>query len=252
MLKKSTERLLEDLIKITGTSVEKGQIEHKKNEEKTVLKIRNKLMKYEDEIRALKSELNTKKRVIKEIRESLEELLSIQKLSQTIRSEKDPGKIFYTLVELSEKVLPIEMSEIFLLDKTSNVISSLGVQGRQGKLEEDIMKFLEEGIVDWVIDEKKIIVIPDFETLSNDAVTEYKKNYVFVPLIFTGEATGLFMIYTSKEEKTFTNQNLELLSLLTEQAAMAIENYRIKEQLKQLQKECNQSKEGQTVMNGAM
>jgi len=222
-----------------------------KNKEKlnrTLMDIQKMMIRYDDEIKEVRKELRLKNKLVREVKESMEELLSIQKLSQTIRFAKNPEEIYSTLVELSKKVVPIEMSEIFLFDRKTNEISSLGGRDIQDKLKKEIQRFIEEGIVDWVIDEKKIIVIPDLETISNEGLEDLKRNFVFIPLIVSGEGMGVFLIYTPKKEKTFTKQNLELLALLTEQAAIAIENYKIKEKLQKIQKEYNESKEGQMVV----
>ena len=246
---KKIEKLIDRCAKIVDDDFSIKNTEGKNKLKEYFDQLKAQIKDYEKELKTIRKKLKAKEKIVREVKESMEELLSIQKLSQTIRFAKNPEDIYSTLVELSKKVVPIELSGIFLFDKETNEISSLGVKTVHKKLEKDIERFLEEGIVDWVIDEKKTIVIPDIETVSNENIEGLKRNFVFIPLITKGEGRGIFLIYTPKEEKTFTGQNLELLTILTEQAAIAIENYVVKEKLNEYQKrECSKTKEGKVLV----
>ena len=81
--------------------------------------------------------------------------------------------------------------------------------------------YIEDGIVDYVLREKRSIVLPDINT-SLDEFDE--KNFVIVPLVLRNEGIGIYLIHTNKKQIDFTNQILLLLSILANQTAVAVEN----------------------------
>jgi GAF domain-containing protein len=79
-------------------------------------------------------------------------------------------------------------------------------------------------------------VVSDIETIYNETESGTERNYVFVPLFVLSEGVGMYIIYTSKPKNEFTKQDLELLNIIAEQAAIAIENFRINKKLRNLEK----------------
>jgi two-component system NtrC family sensor kinase len=82
--------------------------------------------------------------------------------------------------------------------------------------------------VDWVIAEKKTVIIPDLEHM---LATSSSRNFVIVPLILRSQGIGIFIIHTEKPQQEFSNQDIQLLSVLANQAAVGVENWRTYKQL---------------------
>ena len=143
------------------------------------------------------------------------------------------------LIELTKQVVPIEDANIFLLDSRSTGLTSLTPAGSDRLLEE-AQEQLESGIVDWVFSEKKTVVIPDLKNLIGDSPA---KNFVIVPLIMRNRGVGIYLIHTSKSQSDFSNQDLQLLTVLSNQAAAGVENWRTYEQLAQANTELKTSEE---------
>ena len=93
---------------------------------------------------------------------------------------------------------------------------------------------VEAGIVDWVIDERKSVVIPDLEHM---LARTSGRNFVIVPLILQSEGIGIYMIHTEKPQQEFSNQDVQLLSVLANQAAVGVENWRNHRQLVKVNEE---------------
>ena len=190
----------------------------------------------EKRIKDLEKTISEKKDEKRQLKDSFDELLYMQKLSKTIRFSKRISGILKILTDITKQVLPVQESDIFLFDKERNEYKSLNLKNKDSRLNRAVKNYMEEGIINWVIEEKRTVVVSDIETLSNEPKNGSERNYVFVPLYILGEDLGIYVIYTQKPKNKFTKQDLEMLALLTEQAAIAIENIRVNKKLRDSEK----------------
>lgn len=190
----------------------------------------------EKRIKDLEKTISEKKDEKKQLKDSFDELLYMQKLSKTIRFSKRISGILKILTDITKQVLPVQESDVFLFDKERNEYKSLTLKNKDSRLNRAVKNYMEEGIINWVIEERRTVVVSDIETLSNDPKNGSERNYVFVPLYILGEDLGIYVIYTQKPKNKFTKQDLEMLALLTEQAAIAIENIMVNKKLRDSEK----------------
>jgi signal transduction histidine kinase len=198
----------------------------------------------ESYIKALETALNAIKHENRQfsennlaIRSSIDELVSMQRLSNIISTATDPGHIFGMLIELTKQVVPVQDANIFLLDEATNKLLPLSAQGSTRLLAE-AQQQLESGIVDWVFSEKKTVIIPDLEGLIAQSNV---MNFVIVPLILRNKGTGIYLIHTEKPHEEFSNQDIQLLTVLANQAAVGVENSRSYKQLAKVNEELKAS-----------
>lgn len=158
---------------------------------------------------------------------SVDELVVMQRLSNSIGTAVEPNAIITTLIELTQQVIPVVEAGIFLFDSSAKHLLPLTAHGSQ-KLVDEAQQQLESGIVDWLFAEKKTVVIPDLSKLIEDGSS---RNYVLVPLILRRQGIGIFLIHTEKKQEEFSHQDVQLLSVLANQAAVGIENWRVNAQL---------------------
>lgn len=177
------------------------------------------------EISRQREELDLGQREKLQMRESIDELLTLQRLSETISSALHPDQILDSLVALTRKVVDLEDCGLFLLESNQGRIEPMFSQPSP-YLERVVQFQLEEGIIDWVIGERKPTVIPDIETLSEAPGVPSRRSFIIIPLIVHNRGLGVFVVSTHKESYELTSQDLELLSLLASQAAIAMDNSR--------------------------
>jgi two-component system NtrC family sensor kinase len=191
----------------------------------------------EQTIQALKQENASISSNSLAIRSSVDELVAMQRLSNTISTALEPEFIVSTLIELTRQVIPVIESNIFLFEGTTNRVLPLSSKGSP-RLQEEAQQQIEAGIVDWVITEKKTVVIPDLEYTTAGTSS---RNFVIVPLLVRGQGIGIYMIHTVKSQPEFSNQDLQLLSVLANQAAAGVENWRTYKQLARANEEVKAS-----------
>jgi len=161
------------------------------------------------------------------IRSSIDELVATQHLANIISTARDPEQIVAALIDLARQVVPVVASNIFLFQEHSGALLPLSATG-DNRLEREAAQQMESGIIDWVIAEKKTIVVPDLEHMVQNGSARI---FVIVPLILRGEGIGVYLIHTEKAQQEFTNQDIQLLSVLANQAAVGVEHWRATQQL---------------------
>ncbi len=161
------------------------------------------------------------------MRTSIDELVAMQRLSNTISTSNEPEMIVGALIELTRQVIPVIECNIFVFEGNSNKLSALSSKSST-RLEQEARQQMEAGIVDWVITEKKTVIIPDLEHMVSGSSG---RNFVIVPLILGNRGLGFYVIHTVKPQQEFSNQDVQLLSVLANQAAVAVENWRTHQQL---------------------
>jgi signal transduction histidine kinase len=170
------------------------------------------------------------------IRSSIDELVAMQRLSNTISTTNDSELIVRELIELTRQVIPVIECNIFLFDGASR-LSPLSSKSSP-RLQQEAQQQMEAGIVDWVIEEKKTVIIPDLEHMISGA---NGRNFVIVPLIIRSRGIGVYVIHTEKPQQEFSNQDVQLLSVLANQAAVGVENWRTHQQLVKANEELKSS-----------
>ena len=61
--------------------------------------------------------------------------------------------------------------------------------------------------------------------------TLWKFSTVLVPLILRRQGIGIYLIHTEKPQEEFSHQDVQLLTVLANQAAIGVENWRVQKQL---------------------
>jgi signal transduction histidine kinase len=201
----------------------------------------------EQTIDALKRENSQFNRNNLDIRTSIDELVVMQRLSNAISTAVEPELIVGTLIELTQQVLPVLESNVFLFDLPGKRLLPLTSHGSD-RLVNEAHQHLESGIIDWVFSEKKTVIIPD---LANMVGEGSPRNFVIVPLILRNENIGIYIIHTPKPQQEFTNQDMQLLSVLANQAAAGVENWRTHHQLVRANEELKSS-QAQMIQAGKL
>ena len=99
------------------------------------------------------------------------------------------------------------------------------MRGNENALGQKIESLWEDGIIDWVLRERRPVIIEDMETLDQPGVEEH--TFVMIPLIVRGTQIGIYVLHCKKPRDSFTAGELELLGVLANHAGVAIEHSRL-------------------------
>ncbi len=178
---------------------------------------------------------------IAQLQKSLHNISILYNISQAVNFIDDLKRLLQVIIQKALVTLDAEKGSLMLYDYSLNALQVRIVSGLQDKkLEEAINNGavqcakigVGEGIAGTVFLERKPIITnlgsadPRFiakEVLSNT------KSLLCVPLIAKGEVIGVINITNKKHDKLFNQKDLEFITSLANQAAIAIDNAKLYE-----------------------
>jgi GAF domain-containing protein len=173
-------------------------------------------------------------RLFQETGRNLERIRALREIDQAISSTLDLRNVLDILLEKIDLSLPYASATIRLFNKDTGVLDPIACRN----LDEQEWKALQwrggRGIANIVFETKSPLIIhnaqDDPRVLDNAFYRKHKlTSYVGVPLIVKDEALGVLGFYT-KEEHDFSTEEVDFLSTLAGQAAIAIHNSQLYEE----------------------
>ena len=201
----------------------------------------NKVFDYMEPIIAKYHRKIRKDEEIIQLQKSLHNISILYNISQAVNFIDDLKRLLQVIIQKALITLDAEKGSLMLYDYQANALQVRIVSGLQDKkLEEAINNGavqcakigVGEGIAGTVFLERKPIITnlgsadPRFivkEVLSNT------KSLLCVPLVAKGEVIGVINITNKKHDKLFNQKDLEFITSLANQAAIAIDNAKLYE-----------------------
>ena len=164
---------------------------------------------------------------------SLEDMVKqfsvIHEVSQVIGSELQDEKLIRRIIVETASLLQAETVSIMLRDN-DGCLRIKHAEGLSSEIVNSTRVGPGEGISGWVLEEGKPILVRDVGSIRKDApdTTHYHTDSLLcVPLKIKGEVTGVLNATNRKGGGSFDERDLFLLTILGNNAAIAIENARL-------------------------
>ena len=182
-----------------------------------------------------------KEEEIVELQKSLHNISILYNISQAVNFIDDLKKLLQVIIQKALITLDAEKGSLMLYDYSINALQVRIVSGLQDKKLEDAINNgavqcakigIGEGIAGTVFLERKPIITnlgsadPRFIVKDISANT---KSLLCAPLIAKGEVIGVINITNKKHDKLFNQKDLEFITSLANQAAIAIDNAKLYE-----------------------
>ena len=204
----------------------------------------------EEENRTLQDRLEGERREYTQLRESMDELLNLNELSEAISTSFNIEDILQALMDLSGRVVDYASCGVFALSADGSHLTPLVIRGETDRPQASASKETtssseetttsspaltfqarvqaqwDDGIIDWVLREGRPVVIDDMESVQAKN-RRAAWSSVVIPLMVGGKKIGVFTLYCRKAKDDFTLGEIELLGVLANQTAAAIENSRL-------------------------
>jgi putative nucleotidyltransferase with HDIG domain len=175
--------------------------------------------------------LDVKKRVNR-----LEHLIEVTKF---VNSTLELKKLLDSILQISTDTLNAEAGSIFLVDEEKNELVIAAATGEKKEKIKEIRIPVGVGVVGWVVREEKPVLIADAQKdprfyRQADQKTEFlTRSIIAVPLKTKDRVTGVVEVLNKKNSELFNEEDMGLLQALANQAAVAIENAKLYENLRQ-------------------
>ena len=185
-------------------------------------------------------------RLLEETRRRLRESEALFRVSQAFASVLDLDELLQVIIDSAvETIVPAERGVIHILDEANGELHPKALSGKAlGALRERKMR-IGEGIAGYALEQGQAINVPDvnvephFLRLNGDLGF---KSLLVVPLILGRKRLGTLSV-DSEDVGAFTEDDERLLTTLATQAAIAIENARLYEEVRKELAERKQAEE---------
>ena len=217
-----------------------------KNKAIGILEVINKKSNFiDDDLRILNILANNISIVIENARlfntslKKISELNTLSEISRNINSILDLDPLLNVVMNNATEVMKAEVSSVLLLDEDKKELIFRIALGEKGKKVKKIKLKVGEGIAGWVAKTGKPIIVNDVknEPRFNQAVdrkTGFKtRSILCVPLYSKEKIIGVIQVINKKDHLPFTKENEELLNTFACHAAIAIENAKLYENIRE-------------------
>lgn len=159
---------------------------------------------------------------------------SLTKVSQSITSEHYLDEILNLIVVVTAEMLNSKICSIMLLDDKGVELAIKATQSLSSdyKLKPNLK--VESSLMGEVIKTRKPVIVYDVRKeqkyFHRDlAIKEGLTSMIAVPMVVKEKAIGVIIVYT-KNPHTFTQEEVNVLQMVTNQAAVAVENTKLMEE----------------------
>tara|TARA_Y100001978_G_scaffold83446_1_gene74879 strand:- start:9990 stop:11453 length:1464 start_codon:yes stop_codon:yes gene_type:complete len=182
----------------------------------------------QEENRQLHDRVLREKSDYESLRASMDELLNLHELTEAISTTFAISDIISALMDLSARFLPSQSCGVFSLGGGDMKLDVLYTRGDQ-RIVQCVQAQCDDGIVDWVLRGQRPVVVEDMSTVEHSGMETC--SVVLVPLRVRARNIGLYGLYCRRPKDAFTAGEMELLSVLANQTAIALENARLYSEL---------------------
>jgi len=181
--------------------------------------------------------LITSEGILDSLKKKISKLSYLHEISHAINSFQELDDLLdYTLSKALES-LDSESGSIFLWDDKTEELLLQKIIGRDKKDLEGIKKRLGEGIAGLVAKQKKPILVKDIKTdprfkTDSDGKSYRTNSFLCVPIVARDKLIGVINVTEKATATPFNTDELELLFILANHVAIAIENMRLYERVK--------------------
>jgi len=177
-------------------------------------------------------------RLYDEIRQRVDELTTLNEISQAITSTLDLQETLTIITNHTTRLLNVAAASVVLYDKVNDDLWFAAASGEGSDYVRDMRLAIGQGIAGWVTEHGKPVLVPDVAQDSRffgdfDRESGFTTHSILcVPLQTKGQTIGAIEVM-NKESSPFDREDLRLLSSFAAPAATAIENARLYEELRQ-------------------
>ena len=167
------------------------------------------------------------------------ELSTLIKLSALINSSLQTTDVLNFAMKAAEEFMDAEASSVYELDAEKKDIIVRLARGEKGGFIQSKRLKLGEGISGWVIQNGKPMVVEDVhkEPMFSDRFDRETgfttHSLICIPLTIREKTTGAIQVINKKNGHPFTHEDSELLSALAQQIAVALDNAKLYQRLKE-------------------
>lgn len=167
-------------------------------------------------------------------------------LSRTLTSTLELQPLLRVITEAACEITGSQAASILLIDPASGDLRFVAVPGWQGDRLQQVSVPIDRSIAGWVVRHLSPLIVDDvsadprFYVQVDRAIDFQTHSILAAPLLFKEQVIGAIEAVNKVAGQRFTQDDVDMLTVLATQAAIAIENARLLEQLQKAYRDLSQ------------
>ena len=187
-----------------------------------------------------------RKQAVEEVKRNLERMKVLREIHLAVVSTLDLEAVLQILLENIGRVLPYLVTTVKLFRNGTAELERVACHNINEEQWKSMKRKALDGLSRIILENKIPMTVSNVQTDPRSTVSDFARahglvSYLGVPLIAKDELLGLIAFYT-KQEHSFYDEEIEFLTTLAGQAAIAIHNARLYEQINKQVDEIKKSK----------
>ena len=184
-----------------------------------------------------------------ELTHKLAESDALRQVAAAISSVMEVQPLLEMIMEKSKEVMDAEASSLMLLDEETQELVFNVATGEKGAALREIRLPLGRGIAGWVAQNREALLVPDaYEdprfNRDADKMSGFRtRSILCVPLMMQERILGVVQVLNPKFKDSFVEKDQDTFTSFADNAAIAIENARLYEEIKQRAEELREALE---------
>jgi signal transduction histidine kinase len=166
----------------------------------------------------------------KALQERIARLEKIIEISRSLNSTLSRQPLLYEICRAAKELTQAEGSSIMLLDRKTGELHFESASGARSRELRSVIVPMEGSIAGWVVQHGEPLIVHDtsedsrFTGQVDNEISYETRAILAAPLAVKGKLIGVLESVNKEGGKQFTDEDLETLTILADQAAVAIEN----------------------------
>jgi putative nucleotidyltransferase with HDIG domain len=178
-------------------------------------------------------------RLLKERERGLGKISELMEISRILNLSLEPKIVRKKAIRAVTRLLECETASLLFVDEEKGELYFEVALGEKGDMVKEIRLKLGEGIAGWVAENNEAALINDVKgdrrhSHRADAKSTFvTRNMVCAPMVINEKVIGVLQAINKLEEKDFLTYDLDLLKSLSHQVAIAVDNARLHDELRE-------------------
>ena len=181
----------------------------------------NEIRQFREENLSLREKLDDLRRVYEGTGQFLSDFFTAQKIVKAIHSTYNVDSFCNIFIEILSQYIPVKEYGVYIIEDSAPVL--IYPDEIDGAFHEYALNDWDDGIVSWVLREGRPIVIENLRDPDADPAC----SFMLAPMLVAGQPIGFFKVKVQKSKLEFTQLELNIISFLAGQAALALSNVRL-------------------------
>jgi HD-GYP domain-containing protein (c-di-GMP phosphodiesterase class II) len=170
---------------------------------------------------------------------SRDEIAELMDISGILNSSLDPRVVQKKAIETVTRLLDCEVASLLLVDERTDELYFEVALGTKGDQVKEIRLKMGEGIAGWVAQNNRPLVLDDVKadqrhsTRADDHSKFVTRNMICVPMSIKGKVIGVLQAINKLDHGVFSNGDLTILLSLANEVAIAVDNARLYNELRE-------------------